>query len=293
MIFVSTGGRRDQTAATTALEYYRRGIRDVELSGGAYSQSYESDLKALPEGVRLQVHNYFPPPAKPFVFNLASADKETAALSLAQVRKAMRLAVSLGRPIYSFHAGFRIDPKVSELGEKLACRQMMDRARALDVFTERVAVLAKEARHAGVTLLVENNVLNAANLAIHGEDPLLLTQPDEIDSFMVNAPSNVGLLLDVAHLKVSAQALGFDLVNAHAQLKRWIRGYHLSDNDGSADSNEPVTHASWFWDHLVRGLDYYTLEVYRTSVQDLVAQQEMVRAKLAAEQSKSSRGTMQ
>ena len=288
MIFISTGGRRNQTAATTALEYYRHDLYDVELSGGAYSPTCESDLKALPKDLRLQVHNYFPPPASPFVFNLASSDTHTAALSLAQVRTGMQTAVLVGRPIYSFHAGFRIDPKVSELGERLICREMTDRAQALDIFTERVFLLAEEARRAGVTLLVENNVLNEVNLATYGQDPLLLTQPDEIASFMVKAPSNVGLLLDVAHLKVSARALGFDLVNAHERLKPWIRGYHLSDNDGSADTNEPVTEKSWFWDDLVRGLDYYSLEVYRIPICDLVAQKSMVMTKLFAEQPKST-----
>ena len=52
-----------------------------------------------------------------------------------QVRTAMQLAVSLGRQIYSFHAGFRIDPKVSELGNKFSNSQIMDRELALNHFT--------------------------------------------------------------------------------------------------------------------------------------------------------------
>ena len=52
---------------------------------------------------------------------------------------------------------------------------------------------------------------------------------------------------------------------AHEKLKRWVKAYHLSDNDGSADTNHPVTENSWFWKHIVRGLNYYSLEVYRQS----------------------------
>ena len=37
--------------------------------------------------------------------------------------------------------------------------------------------------------------------------------------------------MDVAHLKVSSNVLGFDKVKAFKSVKKWIRAYHLSDND--------------------------------------------------------------
>lgn len=281
MIFVSTGDQRHKTGAETAMDYYRYGIRCVELSGGAYSSTHEFDLLTLPGDLHLQVHNYFPPPPSPFVFNLASSDTEISELSMAHVRAAIRLAVSVRRPIYSFHAGFRINPKVSELGNRLGRYSLLQRDIALEQFGDQLATLAEEARREGVTLLVENNVLNTANLAIYGEDPLLLTHPDEIAAFMARMSSNVGLLLDVAHLKVSANTLGFDPVNAHEKVRTWIKGYHLSDNDGTADSNEPIADNSWFWDVLVFGLNYYSLEVYRTPLPDLVKQHGILSAKIA------------
>ncbi len=281
MIFISTGGRYRQTAVETALDYYEHGIFGIELSGGSHSETYYSDLMALPTQMRFQVHNYFPPPVSPFVFNLASYDTVISKLSIEHVRSAIRLAIALCRPIYSFHAGFRINPKVNELGRNLTQYPLLDRTTALDVFFERLTLLAEEAQQEGVTLLVENNVINKTNLALFGEDPLLLTHPDEISTFMSKVPSNVGLLLDVAHLKVSGTALGFDFVAAHKQLKPWIKAYHLSDNDGSADSNNSVSEESWFWDDLVRGLDYYSLEVYQTPTSELVVQRDFVATKLA------------
>jgi sugar phosphate isomerase/epimerase len=281
MIFISTGGVRTKTASETAIDLCQHGIPAVELSGGAYSSTYEADLLALRKDLVFQVHNYFPPPAQPFVFNLASSDPGVTERSVQQVREAMRLAVALDRPVYSFHAGFRINPQVSELGQPLGRHVLRDRTSALEQFGEKVLLLAEEARREGVTLLVENNVLNAVNLATFGEDPLLLTNPDEIISFMKRMPSNVGLLLDVAHLKVSARSLGFNLVDAHALVKPWIQGYHLSDNDGTEDSNEIVTADSWFWDVINPGLDYYTLEVYWTSSAELAKQYEFVKARLA------------
>ncbi len=281
MIFISTGGIRAKSAAETAIDLYQHGIPAVELSGGAYSVTYEADLLALRKDLVLQVHNYFPPPAQPFVFNLASSDPALTERSVQHVREAMRLAVALGRPVYSFHAGFRINPRVAELGQPLGRHVLRDRASALEQFGEKVLLLAEEARREGVTLLVENNVLNAGNLATFGEDPLLLTHPNEIAAFMGGMPANVGLLLDVAHLKVSAQSLGFDPVAAHAQVKPWIQGYHLSDNDGTADTNEIVTADSWFWEVIDPELDYYTLEVYRVSSAELAKQYEFVKARLA------------
>ncbi len=281
MIFISTGGRYQNTAHETVLDFQKHGLLNIELSGGRYSKSYFSDLKALSAQSIFQVHNYFPPPASPFVFNLASSDADISILSIEHVRAAMRLATALHRPVYSFHAGFRINPKVNELGRKLSQGILLDRAAALEVFLDRVNLLAEEAQREGVTLLIENNVINSINLASFGEDPLLLTQPDEIVSFMSKVPGNVGLLLDVAHLKVSGQALDFDIVSAHKQLQPWIKAYHLSDNDGSLDSNDPITETSWFWDDLVMGLDYYSLEVYQTETSELINQRDLVTKKLS------------
>lgn len=282
MIFVSTGGLPTQSAADSAAEFVRHGIHAVELSGGAAAPGMEARLRSMRGDVTFQVHNYFPPPAEPFVFNLCSPDAAACARSMAHVRTAMQWALALGRPVYSFHAGFRINPSVAELGRPIARQAIRDRATALAQFGENVLRLADEARREGVTLLVENNVVSQANFDTFGEDPLLLAHPDEMAAFMREMPSGVGLLLDVAHLRVSARTLGFDPVAAHAQVRPWIRGYHLSDNDGVTDSNEPVTDDSWFWDVIIPGLDYYGLEVYRVAAAELARQQALAAARLSA-----------
>jgi sugar phosphate isomerase/epimerase len=280
MIFVSSGGVRDQVASKTALDFYNHGITNVELSGGSYSENYHADLLNLPSEITLQLHNYFPPARNPFVFNLASVDPETAELSINHVRKAMDLGLALGNSTYSFHAGFRIDPRIRDLGQKLSKSTILDRNIALELFSKRVSLLANEAKDLGVTLLIENNVLNAANLLVYGEDPLLFTHPDEIAYFMSQAPSNVSLLLDVAHLKVSSNSLKFNLIEAHEKLTPWIKAYHLSDNDGTQDSNDPVHEASWFWPYLREEKLFYTLEIYNISNPDLLMQYHLVNKKL-------------
>ena len=281
MIFISTGGRRDKSAIDTALNFYRQGIRHVELSGGLHSKEFLTELKTVPRDLILQIHNYFPPPATPFVFNLASNVFDISEMSIGLARNAIQISSGLERSIYSFHAGFRINPRANELGGKLVARQLMSRRLAIEIFIERVLLLAKEAESMGVRLMIENNVITQSNFNRFGEDPLLFTCPDEIFAVMKEMPKNVGLLLDVAHLKVSANTLDFDLINGHEKLKPWIKGYHLSDNSGDIDSNEQVTSASWFWKYLVRNLDFYTLEVYGATDIELYAQYLLTKEMLA------------
>jgi sugar phosphate isomerase/epimerase len=280
-VFVSTGGIREKSAIDTARSLFKQGISAVELSGGAFLENQIDEILLLKNDITFQVHNYFPPPRQPFVFNLASSDPVLLQQSIEHVRSAVRLSAAVGRPVYSFHAGFRINPKVSELGQSLGNSTLRDRNSSLQEFGESVLLLAEEARSEGVTLLIENNVLNIRNFYTFGEDPLLLANPDEIRTFMNEMPVNVGLLLDVAHLKVSGVTLGFNLINAHKMLMPWIRGYHLSDNDGTDDSNQIVTKDSWFWEVIKPGLDYYSLEVYNVPFQELVTQYELVKIQLS------------
>jgi sugar phosphate isomerase/epimerase len=282
MIYISTGGEKSKTAFETAQYFFKNGIDGIELSGGKYSPTYQADLLKLSLIASLQVHNYFPPPIEPFVLNLASADSLVLSKSIAHVKQSIHLAALLNRPMYSFHAGFRVDPHARELGVKLGQSKLTDRNIALDIFGHAISDLSEIARREGVTLLIENNVLSKGNLAIFGDNPLLLTSPDEILSFMKVMPKNIGVLLDVAHLKVSSQTLNFDLVGAHELLRDLIQAYHLSDNDGQEDTNHVVTEGSWFWPYLKPNLDSYTLEVYGEDAESLLRQKQMVSGRLAS-----------
>ncbi len=282
MIFLSTGGFRHQAASVTALNFFSSGINGVELSGGSFSETCQKDILGLSKKMALQLHNYFPPPEVPFVMNVASADDLVTKQSLLHIQNAILMTASLGLGTYSFHAGFRINPNVSELGSNLSRYTLLNRYSALSLFGERVLSLAEFARKHGVNLLIENNVINAKNLTVYGEDPLLFTEPDEINTFMSGMPSNVRLLLDVAHLKVSSFALGFDLLEAHQVLRKWIGGYHLSDNDGMFDSNQCIHDGSWFWEVLNPNLECYTLEVYGEPISVLVEQYKYLTQKILA-----------
>ena len=55
---------------------------------------------------------------------------------------------------------------------------------------------------------------------------------------MIGCRDKVGLLVDVAHLKVSANTLNFKPEQYLLKLNKYIKAYHLSDNNGLADENK-------------------------------------------------------
>jgi len=280
LIFISTGGHSRQTAWSTCRQFYEVGLLCAELSGGLAEDAQLSKLKSMKHLLQFQIHNYFPPPKSPFVFNLASLNQGISNQSYQHVLKAMHWAIELDRPCYSFHAGFLLDPHVDELGRCIRNRDLVNRNQALARFITQVNKLAEYARKVGVSLLIENNVLSAKTCREFASDPFLMTTAEECVFVMRNTPSNVNLLVDVAHLKVSSRSLQFDPVGFLTDCDPWIHAYHLSDNDGKIDSNEPVGGDSWFWPYLKRGLDYYSLECYNNPLLRIVEQYQLIQRKL-------------
>jgi len=282
MIYISTGGFKSQPASETAKLLAENGFFAIELSGGVYENNQLVKLKDLQieYGINFKVHNYFPPPSIPFVFNLGSLNKDIASLSINHAKKAIDYSMELGSNIYSFHAGFLLDPGVSELGETITSRGLYDRKESMKVFIDRVNDLSEYANSKKVSLLIENNVVSSSNFKQFSGDPLLMTSSHECEYIMENTPSNVNLLVDVAHLKVSSQSLGLDPILFLNKCKKWIRAYHLSDNNGMEDENKSFDSNAWFWPHIINGFDYYSLEVYTPSLSLLYEQSQLAEAKV-------------
>jgi sugar phosphate isomerase/epimerase len=282
MIYISTGGFKDQSASDTVKLLAKDGFISIELSGGVYENNQLGKLKDLQikYGINFRVHNYFPPPSKPFVFNLASLNKDIARLSIQHAKKAIDYSSELGGSVYSFHAGFLLDPGVTELGEVIANRSLYDRTEAMEVFIERVNSLSKYAFSKKISLLIENNVISSSNFKQFSGDPLLMTSSNECVYIMKNTPSNVNLLVDVAHLKVSSKSLSLDATLFLTKCKKWIKAYHLSDNNGMEDENKAFDSNAWFWPYIIKGLDYYSLEVYTPSLSVLYKQRQLAEKKV-------------
>jgi sugar phosphate isomerase/epimerase len=280
MIYISTGGYKDLAFENTVKELSKFGIVTFELSGGKFSNDALTKLKTLSEIYAISIHNYFPPPKIPFVLNLASFRDDIVHASMSHITYAIDISHSIGAKYYGFHAGYLIDPPVSELGAKITKQVINDRQKALDCFVARASKLAEYAEGKGVKLLVENNVLSKANYKSFGENPLLMVDEDETYEIMSRSHSNLGLLIDVAHLKVSANTLGFSAIDYLKNFYGSVSAYHFSDNLGLEDSNDEITEESWFWPYINKNLDYYSLEVYEKTPNFLKNQLQLASRKL-------------
>jgi len=279
MIFVSTGGYKNNYPSKTVEFLYNNGIKNIELSGGLFEYDLLKKLIKLKGKINFQIHNYFPPPKVPFVLNLASIDTEIAKQTIKHIKTAINWSIELDRPIYSFHAGFLVDPKPKELGKKISKRKVNKRENGLSLFIERVCDLADYAKMEGAQLLIENNVLSKQNYEEFNCNPLLMVDPDECHFVMENTPKNVNMLLDVAHLKVSSKSLDFDRNKIFDFCNQWIKAYHFSDNDGKVDSNKKFDVEPWFKKYIKRNLDYYSIEIYNEPI-DIIKKQKYILEKI-------------
>lgn len=281
-VFVSSGAFGRMTVEEIIATVCHQGVRNVELASGTRHSSgtelVDTLQRAGEQGYAFLVHNYFPVPEVPFVLNLASADPANLERGVNHARQAIDLAASVGSPFYSVHCGFCIDPSPSDLGRALR-GPTIPRDQALAVFVDCVQRLADYAQEKSVDLLLENNVLSPLNA---GKVELLGVVPEEIELLLKRIDrANVGLLLDVAHLKVSAVTLGFDMHAAAARLAPLVRCCHLSDNDGTTDSNEVVTPDAWFWTPLLSNLGespVWVLEAYDLELQTAAEQIALIEA---------------
>ena len=98
-----------------------------------------------------------------------------------------------------------------------------------------------------IDVIVENHVLAQFNL-INGKNTLLfLCTAEEIVHFAQSVDrKNFGMLIDVAHLNVTANTLGFDKYQFIDAVTPWIKLFHLSDNDGQTDLGLPFGKGVWF-----------------------------------------------
>ena len=217
----------------------------LEFSSG---MPYNPKMEAIYSNCNLKriPHNYFPAPEYPFVLNLASSSVEIRKNSINHCIKGLNLAKISNSPFYSAHFGFCIDPKPSELGNKLVYSNNFNIDYNLELFIESLKTILIEAKKLGILFLIENNVISKANLNFEfnpllGCDSVGITKVFE----KINSPF-LGLLLDTGHLKVSCNSLGLDIDDEVVKLSPFIKGIHHSDNQGVVDSNDRLSSNYWF-----------------------------------------------
>ena len=288
-VYISSGAFQGVRTVEELLPVCREnGLYEIELASGlrvGSGDGYLPLIKPLQEEFRFLMHNYFPAPEEPFVLNLADRDEANRLRSIRFCIDALEGSVAMGIPFYSIHAGFVSSLRPEDLGRPERQQSEItaeDYALALNRFSESVMSLAVDARRLGVRLLLENNVDAVSR---PGHSHLLLVSGEDVEQFFSQGiPSEIGMLLDVAHLRVSAKCHEFDPVDAVEKMAPWIGALHLSDNDGLRDSNAICEPDSWFWEPLQSncGKDTVTvLEAYRLAPEVIHAQRELITRKLS------------
>ena len=275
MTYVSTGNYKNPINETLKI-FNSAGIEKIELSGGIYNKNITNILKKYKNN-SFSIHNYFPATKKSIVLNLASLNESINKNTLEFMINSIKLVNRLGLRTYSFHAGFRIDPNVNELGKKINNKLVIQSKEAcIENFIKNINILYRVANKYNIKLLIENNVCSKANSIAFKENPFLMCDYEETNRIMKKLNGKASLLLDVGHLKVSSNILGFSKESFISKTKDWTEGYHLSENDSCSDLNLPVTNESWFWDYINPDISYRVIEVYKNNPLLLKKQIELV-----------------
>ena len=265
MIYISTSCIKNTKIKDSVEELATNGFKNIELSGGTeYYDNFENDLLDLKDKYNLnyRCHNYFPPPKKHFVLNLASLNDETFQISFKHLQRVIALSNRLGADKFAFHAGFFIDIKLREIGKKLSKDHLFNEDESISRFCNAFQDLQKQA--CGVSLFIENNVFSSSNADTYdGENPFMMTNFNEYVSLKEKIDFN--LLLDIAHLKVSARTLKLNWEEEFEKMMDASSYVHVSNNDGFHDLNNQLTKTSVLTSMLrqsdTRNKDF-TLEIY-------------------------------
>ena len=279
MIYISSSCVRAKTIKEAVLKLKENGFFNIELSSGTeYYGELGNDLFELKDkhNMHFLLHNYFPPPKKHFVINLASLDNSVCKKSKTCLKSSLDLCNGLGIKKFSFHAGFFMDIQVSELSREIPMRRLYDKNMALERFCAGFSELKKYA--AGIKLYVENNVFSSLVRKNYSTvNPFMLTNYD--DYLELSKIIDFNLLIDVAHLNVTCGTLGLNFSEQLGALMPHSDYLHLSGVSGNGRQHVPFAVGSYALKSL-REFDLtkktITLEIYG-SMNDLKRSYQMVK----------------
>lgn len=244
-MYYSTSCLSDRYGLSQILDIYNdRGIKNVEL--GVCNEP-DIELNILKNyDFNYIVHHYFPPPKYPFIINLASQNEQILNKSLFQIIKSIDFCADFGINLFSFHAGFRIDP---DLNFKFTPENIPDYETSFNTFKESVVEIVDYAERSGVIVAVENNVIQDNNLVDGQNKLLLMCELWEFERLFNEISSdNLGILLDIGHLKVSSNVLQFDSEEFISKLKDKTFAVHIHENNGKVDEHRCIKKGDWSFD---------------------------------------------
>ena len=150
------------------------------------------------------------------------------------------------------------------------------------VGAESVREIIRTAKEIGIKLAVEPNVLEYRNLIGKNGSPFLLTKKEEIINFLNKINSkNLGLLLDVGHIQVSANSLNFNRDDFFDSLLHRTFEIHLHDNKGVKDLHLGLSKESWGLTKIKNCKDIpITLESHNLTIEQIIKNIDLIEESL-------------
>lgn len=206
--------------------------KNIELSGGC---AYDKDLlKKLIElkqqkDINFLVHGYFPPPQEHFVLNFADTDRKTREF----IRETINYVKCLDVSYYSIHAGFRKVFTFDADRELLYEESNNKKVFVLENIADNIRWFIEEFPYKKIAIenLYPNNNDKECGFLMHINEIVMM-----LENF-----TKIYLLLDLGHLKVSSNLLGFNYLNAvnliFENYGDRVIEIHLSENDALHDKH--------------------------------------------------------
>ncbi|AZO94017.1 TIM barrel protein [Halocella sp. SP3-1] len=225
------------------------GLNNIELSGGeVFYENILEDILCLQKKYNINyiIHNYFPPPRKDFVLNIASENKENLNRSVNFIKENIELVSQFNNKLYTFHAGYSKKLSVNKNGYFKPDPGEIDWEKTYQVFYKSLDDILSFAVEKQVKIGIEN--LFPYNKV---KNYSIMCSEEEIEELLNKYEDNkyLGLLLDLGHLNVAANYMKFDkyetldfLINKY---RNKIFEIHLSENDGSQDAHLPIQLDGW------------------------------------------------
>ncbi len=227
-LYISTSSIQT-TDSIEAIQQLSSITKNIELSGGCFHTDnlLERLIKIKQqEGINFLIHSYFPPPREHFILNFANTGEKTRLF----IKEAMKFADSLGIDYYSVHAGFK---RKFNFRNELLFESSDGRTFTLEDIGDNLEWFRREFAYKKIALenLYPNN---------HNKECCFMIHIDEITAIMERF-TDMYLLLDLGHLKISSRLLGFNYLDAVRLLFEKYGGrileIHLSENDASYDDH--------------------------------------------------------
>lgn len=251
MIYISSSSIYGVSIENSIKNLADAGIHNIELSGGVqYSENILVNLKRLREtfSINFLIHNYFPPPRKDFVLNIASHNKELRKQSINFIKSSINLAQEIGIDRYTVHAGYTKNFQPNPEGGYFITdnSQGISREQATRIMLQTLSDIQDYAAERKMKIGAEN--LFPIDTA---PESSLLCTPFDVFGFLdsVAEDEHIGLLLDLGHLFISANYFGFDkddfIKTLDKKYHHKILGIHLSGNDGKSDQHGQLSPDCW------------------------------------------------